>query len=112
MNTTITHVDCQPDATKPVRRRTIYQNFDILAAEFLKIQEKRKKLEEQEKALKERLETYVAGSNANCYVGRQFIIQCYERKGNVDYSLIPELKNINLEQFRKDPIICWKVSKL
>jgi hypothetical protein len=112
MNSTITPITSQPEVVKPIRRRIKYQNFDILAEEYLKIQEKRKQLEEQEKALKERLDSYVSGIEAKSYSSKQFIlIQC-QRKGNIEYSLIPELKKINLELFRKDPIIYWKVIKL
>lgn len=32
-------------------------------------------------------------------------------KGRVDYSRIPELKNVNLDQYRKAPIEKWKITK-
>lgn len=35
-----------------------------------------------------------------------------ERKGNVDYSRIPELEGINLDLYRKDPITSWRISCL
>lgn len=32
------------------------------------------------------------------------------RKGSVDYSAIPELREVNLEQYRKPPVTSWKLS--
>ena len=32
-----------------------------------------------------------------------------ERKGSVDYSLIPELRHIDLDPYRKEPIRIWKL---
>lgn len=95
--------------TKPTVKK---YNFDILAEEYYKLAEKRKKLQEQEQELKDRLETYVVGLNATAYMGKKFVMSSYERKGNVDYEAIPVLKNIDLEKFRKDPIVCWKVTKI
>lgn len=93
------------------KRRTKQYNFDILAEEYYKILEKRKKIQEQEEQLKERLETYVSGG-LKAYSGKKFILSSYERKGAVDYNAIPVLKGIDLEKFRKDPVICWKVTKI
>lgn len=95
---------------KPVRVRKY--NFDILAEEYYKLSEKRKKLQEEEDALKERLETYVVGLNTTAYMGKKFALTSYERKGAIDYMAIPVLKSIDLEIFRKDPIVCWKVTKI
>lgn len=35
----------------------------------------------------------------------------YVRKGNVDYSQIPELKDVDLEPYRKNPTSYWKITK-
>jgi len=35
----------------------------------------------------------------------------HERMGGVDYKAIPELKNIDLEQYRKAPAIVWLLNK-
>lgn len=34
------------------------------------------------------------------------------KKGNVDYSKIPELKDIDLEKYRKKPSFFWKINKI
>lgn len=87
-------------------------NFDILAEEYYKLAEKRKKLQEEEQALKERLESYVVGLNATAYAGKKYVMSSYERKGHIDYEAIPVLKNIDLEKFRKEAVVCWKVTKI
>jgi hypothetical protein len=33
-----------------------------------------------------------------------------QRKGNVDYAKIPELKNVNLDKYRKESINSWRIS--
>lgn len=111
MNSTITTSTSQIVSIAP-KRRTKHYNFDILAEEYLKIAEQRKKLQELEENLKERLESYVSGIDSKSYSSKKFsMIEC-QRKGNIDYSIIPELKAIDLERFRKDTIIYWKVIKL
>lgn len=111
MNSTIA-IQTSQQTNLVQKRRTKYYNFDILAEEYLKISEQRKKLQELEENLKERLESYVAGINTKSYSSKKFsMIEC-QRKGNIDYSLIPELKKIDLEHYRKEAIIYWKVIKL
>jgi len=39
-----------------------------------------------------------------------FVFDCITRKGLVDYSKIPELKDVNLELYRKEPTNAWKLS--
>jgi len=34
------------------------------------------------------------------------------RKGNIEYSKIPELKDINLDIYRKDPSSYWKIANV
>lgn len=39
-----------------------------------------------------------------------FVLDCVMRKGSIEYAKIPELKGINLEQYRKDPVEAWVLS--
>jgi putative phage-type endonuclease len=57
-------------------------------------------LEEQQSELKKKLSANVSDSPILC---AGVAIQTITRKGNVDYAKIPELKGIDLEQFRKKP---------
>ena len=40
-----------------------------------------------------------------------FLFHSIIRKGTVDYTIIPQLKSVDLEQYRKADIICWKLEK-
>lgn len=42
--------------------------------------------------------------------GEGVLIQRISRKGNVDYSQIPELLNVDLEQYRKPTTESWRIS--
>ena len=41
-----------------------------------------------------------------------FFFTCEERKGAVQYKQIPELKGINLELYRGEPVQMWKLTKV
>lgn len=41
-----------------------------------------------------------------------YIYNCEYRRGVIDYDLIPEIKTINLEQYRKPVVQSWKLVKL
>ncbi len=42
--------------------------------------------------------------------GGNFVFDCTIRKGTINYAIIPELKNLDLEQYRKEPVVAWKLS--
>ncbi len=74
------------------------------AKELMKIQIQRKELEELENSLKEELKQL--SQNKSCsYGGLAFLKR--DRQGLIDYSKIPELKDINLEYYRKEPTEFW-----
>lgn len=41
-----------------------------------------------------------------------YVFMMSMRKGSVDYAAIPELKAINVEQYRKDQVVTWKLMKM
>lgn len=72
-------------------------------------------LQEREKEIKERLDTikndikgFIKGSKATCGI---YKLAFETRKGNVDYAKVPELKNVNLDQYRKADIISFTIRK-
>ncbi len=65
-----------------------------------------KLLEEKEKSLRDTLISMC--SNSNCR-GRLLQISKCVRKGTVDYSQIPELKDVDFELYRKKPTEYWKI---
>lgn len=82
--------------------------FDDLSRDYLNVCNQISELERQEKKLKDALLSACDKCNAK---GNGLTIQKIVRKGNVDYSCIPELKTINLELYRKAPIESWRIIK-
>lgn len=78
-----------------------------LASSLQRMQDERSKLDKEIKEAKNHLITLV--SNENAVIGDEFIFEKNFRKGNIDYSQIPELKMIDLEKYRKPPIEIWKL---
>ena len=51
-------------------------------------------------------------SNNNPTTAGDFIFDFSERKGSIDYTAIPELQNIDLERYRKEALVIWKLEKI
>lgn len=68
-----------------------------------------KELEKEEEALRQEL--IALSGELNCK-GAGISLCQIQRKGNIDYSKIPELKNIDLELYRKNPMSTWRISTL
>jgi len=85
------------------------KEWEVVAREAYKAQKRRKEYEEIEKKLLAQLKEL--SENQNCE-GSGFRFQRIDRRGSVDYAAIPELKLIDLEQYRRDGIISsWKLFK-
>ncbi len=78
--------------------------WDQVAAKLFEIKQERKRLQELELTLQQRL---IMMSNNQTSAGEQFVFLKSSRKGNVDYSLIPELMQVDLERYRKEDIDIW-----
>lgn len=63
----------------------------------------------KEAELKEQLRTLSDNKNS---IGGGFIFTCTERMGSVDYRSIPELKEIDLDLYRKTPVFSWSLKKV
>lgn len=71
------------------------------------VQEELKLLKEKEKEYRENLIKLSDGQNS---FGAGVRLQKVIRKGTVDYSSIAELKNVNLEEYRKSPVESWRIT--
>jgi len=80
-----------------------------IAQEAFEIQQQRKYYATKEKQLLDNLKALADHKNA---VGGGYLFVGTERKGTVNYSVIPELQTIDLEEYRKEPVVCWKLSKI
>lgn len=77
-----------------------------IAEQAYKVSLLRKQCELKEKELYEELKKL---SKQESSLGGGYMFSKIERKGNIDYSSIPALKKIDLEKYRKDPVIMWKL---
>ena len=80
-----------------------------LAKEAFEIQNQRKYYQAKEKELLDNLKALSDHKNAT---GGEFMFISIERKGTIDYKNIPELKLIDVEPYRKDSCLSWKLSKI
>lgn len=78
------------------------------AEEWIKCQEQIKQLKEKEEELRVSL-ICMAGELNAC--GHGIRVSKFARKGPVDYSEIPELKIMDLDQYRKGIVEGWRLSK-
>lgn len=79
-----------------------------LALQVLEAQNNKKYWSEQEAVLKDKL---IKMSREKPWEDDQFKLARLERKGSVNYNAIEVLKTIDLEQYRGNTIISWKLSK-
>jgi len=103
---------CMEDLTPPSLTERDYQTRDNpdwleIASRWRKVNSQLSALEEEEKKLREALISLSENQNS---LGGGIKLSKLIRKGNVDYSKIPELKAVDLEKFRKSPIGYWKIS--
>lgn len=81
--------------------------WDAISNDYCQVAEKIKELEDLKDCYKKQLLTLCEGSS--CRGGGIKVIK-KSVKGRVDYDLIPEIKNINLDQYRKPSIETWTIT--
>lgn len=80
-----------------------------IASQWLEITEKLKPLELAEKTIREKLITL---SDKKNIMGSGVRLTSFARRGNVDYSKIPEIANVDLDKYRKRSTIQVRISSL
>jgi hypothetical protein len=83
--------------------------WNAIATKLYETKQSRKYYEEQEKELLESLKQI--SDNLPTKNGK-FELKMIKRMGIIQYSKIPELRKINLEQYRTEPIISWTLSEI
>lgn len=81
--------------------------WEQCASQWRSVNENIKELERQEEELRKQL-IFLSGES-NTKGGGISLCQVI-RKGNVEYAKIPELKGMNLDQYRKDSISSWRIT--
>ena len=66
------------------------------------------RLKEEEAELAEELKLLSEGEDSK---GGGYEFKCIKKKGNIRYSMIPELKLLDLEKYRGNDVSYWKLYK-
>lgn len=93
-----------PPPQKYIEREDIL--WTTTAQKYIDVISQIKSLESQEEELRQELIRLSGGSNTK---GGGLKILKEVRIGSVEYKNIPALKGVNLEDYRKKPIECWKI---
>lgn len=96
-----------PELTSKDYKKMDNDEWISLADELKLIQLQKKQLEATEKQIRESLIEMSGGHS--CEGGGIKLLKSF-RKGNVDYSKIPELKSVDLDAYRKSPSLFWRVT--
>lgn len=83
------------------------EKWEELASRWTILMESMQKIEQEQELIKKSIIELSGQSNAK---GAGISLCQVYRKGNVDYSQIPELKNVDLDAYRKPPINSWRIS--
>ena len=81
--------------------------WEQCASRWRSVNETIRELEKEEEELRKQLIFLSGESNTK---GAGISLCQVQRKGNVDYSKIPELKNVNLDLYRKSAINSWRIT--
>lgn len=84
------------------------EEWVYIAEKMILARESRRSFEKQEEELKNQLIEICEGKP--CKSGL-FRFKKTHRKGSIDYSSIPELIGIDLDEFRKPGSVCWSLTK-
>jgi|SRR5665213_272049 len=83
------------------------ESWARVARDLMKTRQERKKYEEVEAKLMETLKE-LSQHRSSRFGG--FVFKSIERKGSVDYTLIPGLKCMDLEVYRRPGTVSWVLS--
>lgn len=84
------------------------QTWTAIATRAWEARKARMLYEKQEKELFDKLR--VLSQDKPSRAGG-FLYNYIERQGSIDYMAIPGIREMNLDSYRKEPIIVWKLEK-
>ena len=96
-----------PRLTSKDRIKQTSEQWKYLAEEWIKIKKELEEKEERKKCIEEMLFDICGETSAE---GGGISITNYFRRGNVEYKNIPELKNVDLEKYRKQGSFIKRIS--
>ena len=80
-----------------------------VARKLKDVREHRLYFEKLEKAFADKLQELSGGENS---IGDVFKYTYSYKKGGIDYLLIPEMQNVDIEKYRKPDIKVWKLEEI
>ena len=95
----------EPSETDYVERED--DEWDTLATRYQQIKQIIQDMEREEEQVRQQLIVLSGGSNTR---GSGISLCQVVRKGNVDYSKIPQLKGVDLDIYRKGNITSWRIT--
>ena len=103
---------CIIEFTEPERMdKDFNQNNSKEWADIMAKVLEEQKLENYHKENKENYKSQaIAMAGNRSTIGSGYKLSKSIRQGNVDYKAVPELKGINLDQYRKGPVESWRIS--
>ncbi len=81
--------------------------WNVYASQWISVLERMKDLEREQENIRNELIFLTAEHNTK---GCGISVQKVERKGNVDYSKIPELSGVDLDKYRKESTSNWRIT--
>jgi hypothetical protein len=84
----------------------MFNKWEMLAAQAYKINRERRKLEKEYANL---LTEILSDCKNEPQDGQSYQLIRSVRPGNVDYKVIPGLQFVDLDTYRKEDIVCWKI---
>lgn len=103
---------CMREFTPPTMTERDYQikndsYYINLCEQYKNVKKELNKLQNYEKDIRQTLLKAAGECNT---VGGGLKITKSVRRGHVDYSIIPELQGIDLDIFRADPVVSWRIT--
>jgi putative phage-type endonuclease len=98
----------EPELTDRDFVRLTERDWTELAEGWGAVNRQMDELERKEKEYRAAMIAKAAGRNV---WGGGVKLQTIVRKGNVDYKAIPELKGVNLDAYRKEPVSSWRITE-
>jgi predicted phage-related endonuclease len=103
--------ECLINRTPPSQNECIQRNdkeWEYYARKWKQLNESIQCLEKEEESIRKHL-IDLSGSSANVR-GSGISLCQIKRKGNIDYSKIPELKAVDVEKYRKESTTNWRIT--
>lgn len=105
----LVETDTPPPLTEKDYQKVKDKSLNDLLKKWKKVSAKMGALEEEEATLRKDILSKVDHPRM---IGSGVRIQKIERKGSVEYAKIPELVGVDLEKFRKNPVVSWRLDEI